>query len=185
MSIPHKAAMQYLITADRAVTFRLNRLSRWRAIRTFFRIVSSLGDGKFWYALIILIAAVNGMPGVICGIQLTLTGLLTLAIYKAVKGVTQRPRPGVVHAQILAGTMVLDEYSFPSGHTMHAVMFTTVAGNLVPELLPILMIFTVLVAASRIVLGLHYPTDVMLGALFGYAIGLVSLWSFSGISAAV
>lgn len=182
--IQDSAALRYLIIADRQVTIQLNQLSRWRAIRRFFRVISNLGDGKFWYTLILLIPIACGMQGLFYAGQLGISGLLTLLIYKSLKGVTQRPRPGAVHQQILAGTIALDEYSFPSGHTMHAVMFTTVAGSLIPELLPILMIFTILVAASRVVLGLHYPTDVLLGAMFGYGIGLLSVVAFDSLSAA-
>jgi undecaprenyl-diphosphatase len=44
-----------------------------------------------------------------------------------------------------------------------------------PALLPLLLGFTVLIAISRVVLGLHYPTDVVLGALFGMLISQLSL----------
>jgi undecaprenyl-diphosphatase len=61
----------------------------------------------------------------------------------------------------------LDRYSFPSGHTLHAVCFTTLATSHVPGLAPVLLPFAALVAASRVVLGLHYPSDVLVGAALG------------------
>jgi undecaprenyl-diphosphatase len=69
----------------------------------------------------------------------------------------------------------LDRYSFPSGHTLHAVSFTIVTTAHAPELAPILVPFALLVAASRVVLGLHYPTDVAAGAFIGMLLASVSL----------
>ena len=61
----------------------------------------------------------------------------------------------------------LDEYSFPSGHAMHAVAYSVLLGVYYPEFTPLLWGFTALVALSRVVLGLHYPSDVVIGAAIG------------------
>ncbi|MEK7737966.1 MAG: phosphatase PAP2 family protein, partial [Pseudomonadota bacterium] len=58
-------------------------------------------------------------------------------------------------------------FSFPSGHTLHAVSFTLVASAAYPVLAPSLWLYTALVALSRPVLGLHYPSDVLAGAAIG------------------
>jgi undecaprenyl-diphosphatase len=69
----------------------------------------------------------------------------------------------------------LDHFSFPSGHTLHAVLFTVMLGVSFPLLLPVMIPFMLLVAASRVVLGLHYPTDVMVGAAIGATLAGLSL----------
>jgi undecaprenyl-diphosphatase len=95
-------------------------------------------------------------------------------IYKILKTKTIRPRPYQVHQVIHLGERPLDHFSFPSGHTLHAVMATILLGYIVPPLLVLMVPFTVLVAGSRMVLGLHYPSDVMVGGCIGAAVaGLI------------
>lgn len=61
----------------------------------------------------------------------------------------------------------LDEFSFPSGHTLHAVAFTAVACAWYTPLALLLVPYALLVAASRVVLGLHYPSDVLAAIAIG------------------
>ena len=69
----------------------------------------------------------------------------------------------------------LDQFSFPSGHTLHAVVFATVAIADYPQLAFLPIPFAFLVALSRMVAGLHYPSDVLAGAAIGAAIADISL----------
>lgn len=103
-------------------------------------------------------------------------GILGVAIYKLLKATTARPRPFAVSRQIRWGIAApLDEYSFPSGHSLHAACFTIITTSYYPELGWIFVPFAILVALSRVVLGLHYPSDVLAGALLGALIGIISL----------
>jgi undecaprenyl-diphosphatase len=69
---------------------------------------------------------------------------------------------------------VLDRFSFPSGHTLHAVAFTLIACAYYPALWVILVPFTLVTAVSRVALGLHYPSDVLAGAALGALIAAAS-----------
>ena len=69
-------------------------------------------------------------------------------------------------------TPPLDEFSFPSGHTLHAVAFWVMLSAYYPGLSWPLGIFALLVALSRVILGMHYPSDVAVGA----SIGALSAW---------
>jgi undecaprenyl-diphosphatase len=76
----------------------------------------------------------------------------------------------------------LDEFSFPSGHTLHAVAFSLVAMAHYPVLAWALVPFTASVAVSRVVLGLHYPSDVLAATAIGSALAALSLWLVPGVS---
>jgi undecaprenyl-diphosphatase len=76
----------------------------------------------------------------------------------------------------MLGTSPLDLYSFPSGHTLHAVSFTLVVIHFLPMLLWLLLPFAILVAMSRVVLGLHYPTDVIAGVVLGFLVSRFGLY---------
>ncbi|OTG84758.1 phosphatase PAP2 family protein [Acinetobacter sp. ANC 4648] len=145
----------------------LNHLSHTQNIALFFKIISRLGDGVFWYAMLILIWIQKSLAYGFQLFYIVLSGSLGTGIYKFLKHKTTRPRPYQVHQVIILGERPLDHFSFPSGHTLHAVMATIVLGYIQPLMLFLMLPFTVLVALSRMVLGLHYPTDVIIGALIG------------------
>lgn len=149
------------------ICLALNRLSAIKSVRQFFAVVSRLGNGVFWYGLMLLLPFVYGMPGLYTSAVMAVTGGLGVLLYKLLKNNLVRQRPCIHHQGIHQGTAMLDYYSFPSGHTLHAFSFSMVAINAYPELAVILLPFTLLVALSRVILGLHYPSDVVVGALLG------------------
>lgn len=161
---------------EQSLCIAINRASRYAAVRRFFTVISRLGDGPFWY-LLLFAFAVESARGAQIALQMGVAGLLCLAIYRQLKHRLVRERPYVSHAGIQLGTAPLDRYSFPSGHTLHAVGFSTVACSHVPELLPLLLPFACLVGASRVILGLHYPSDVAAGAVLGFGIAAAVLAS--------
>ena len=164
-----------MVQRELGICLWLNRACRYSIIRETFSTISWLGDGKFWYILMLILPLWYGAEGLTVTIKMLFVGLLALAIYKVIKSTTVRPRPYTIHQAINIGTAPLDHYSFPSGHTMHAVGFTIIATYYYPELGWILIPFAVLIALSRIILGLHYPTDVVIGAVIGFTLATASL----------
>jgi undecaprenyl-diphosphatase len=178
-SLERTSPWQRFDAAEQAWCLRLNRTSRHAAVRRFFATVSRLGDGVFWY-LLILAFAISGPQGAYVAAQMAVCGLAGVTLYRQLKHRLVRERPFISHAAIQLGAAPLDRYSFPSGHTLHAVSFTVVATTHVPELAPILLPFALLVAASRVVLGLHYPSDVLAGAALGLALAQATLVAWPG-----
>jgi undecaprenyl-diphosphatase len=144
-------------------------------IQRFFAVISRLGDGVFWYSLMLCLPLLFGRQAIYVSLLMVAVGLVNLLIYKLIKRATERERPCSVNTQIRLGTAPLDHYSFPSGHTLHAVAFTIIATFFYPQLGWVLIPFASLVASSRVILGLHYPTDVAAGALIGTLIAVTGL----------
>jgi undecaprenyl-diphosphatase len=152
---------------------RLNQGVQKRPVRLFFMAASRLGDGVIWYAIMIALPFLYGERGLKVGLIMLATGAAGLAVYKFLKRTFVRERPFIRHAGISLAGAPLDRYSFPSGHTLHAVAFAWQLCAAFPELGIAVVPLALSIAASRVVLGLHYPTDVLVGALLGAASGAI------------
>jgi undecaprenyl-diphosphatase len=134
---------------------------------------SRLADGPLWAALIAVEAWLGEGRRALLMLAL---GALNLALYYALKLGTRRRRPFERCDDIHACLRVPDAFSFPSGHTLHAFGFALLLCAFHPALAAPLWGFAVLVGLSRVVLGLHFPSDVLFGAALGTATaGLVLL----------
>ena len=154
---------------------RLNRSTRWPLVRLTFRVASRLGDGIVWYVLVGLLPLLYGAAALKPAIVMAITGIIGLLIYKLLKRTLVRERPFIRHPGINLAMAPLDRYSFPSGHTLHAVAFTWQAVAHFPELGWVLVPLATLIAGSRVALGLHYPSDVLAGGAIGGALAMLAL----------
>ena len=165
----------YFNDLECGVCQRMNQLSRLVWVRQLFSLISRLGDYSFWVVMGAAVFALQGvasLPAIIVMASIAGIGIL---IYKFLKKRLVRERPYINHGDILCGTAPLDRYSFPSGHTLHAASLAIMLTHFEPLLAPVVIPFAILVAASRVVLGLHYPSDVIAGALIGAALGKIGI----------
>ena len=168
-------SLRTFVLWDEAWCIRLNRASSVRWLRVLLRSASRLGDGVFWYCLMAAMLLAGGSAAIEPVVRMALVGAAGVALYKWLKQRTLRPRPYQVRAAIHAAADPLDQFSFPSGHTLHAVSFSILMTAYHPPLALLVWPFAVLVAASRVVLGLHYPSDVLAGAAIGAALALAAI----------
>lgn len=157
-----------------AVCLALNRICRLGSVESVFSVVSRLGDGVFWYITLMLLPLFYGRVGLAAALHMTAVGLVAWGVYRLLKLGLIRVRPFMNAPGFRSNTAPLDDHSFPSGHTLHAVSFTLIGAHYVADLVWVLAPFTALVAASRVVLGLHYPTDVLAGGAIGMVLALAS-----------
>jgi undecaprenyl-diphosphatase len=109
------------------------------------------------------------------GVQTAIGLAISHSLIHVIKRLTERPRPYDALTQVHQFQINLHDYSFPSGHTAASVTVAVSICSLFPELLSLLIGISGLVGLSRIYLGVHYPTDVLVGALIGGITGLLVL----------
>ncbi len=169
------STMSRLHQREIAICAILSRLQKARLPYLLFVAASRLGDGMLWYGLMAGLLLAHGESAVPAVAHIAATALAGTGIYLLLKHSARRLRPCEATPQVTSTIRPLDRYSFPSGHTMHAVSFTIMAASYFPALTPWLAPVAAIIAASRIVLGLHYPTDVLIGGLIGAALAQGSL----------
>jgi len=143
-------------------------------VARLLRAVSRMGDGWLWYAIVVCLPWAGGASGPSASVRMVAVGLIDLVIYQIIKRWIARPRPFRTCPGIHECARPLDEFSFPSGHTLHSVAFSVILTGYYPMFALFVWPFTLLVAVSRVVLGLHYPSDVFVGGLIGAVTAVVS-----------
>jgi undecaprenyl-diphosphatase len=167
-------ALAWLDQVELVACRRFNRAVSSAGWLKLFRVASRVGDGVLWYTLVAILAIAFGAEGRHVALQSLVAGVAGLVIYRSLKNVLVRERPYITHAAIVCAGRPLDRFSFPSGHTLHAVSFTVVICSSFPVLAWVLVPMALLIAGSRMVLGLHYPSDVVAGGLIGALVALVT-----------
>jgi len=139
-------------------------------------LISQVGYFSFWIIISILIFIFGGEKGRKIALVCITALVAGYFITEVLKVIVARPRP----FEVLEGVRVLvptDDYSWPSGHSVASFIAFTIYGLAIGKNygLLCLFIFVVLIMFSRIYNGVHYPSDVISGALIGIFIGLVAL----------
>jgi undecaprenyl-diphosphatase len=171
--------IRMIAAGDRKLMRRVNHWLPPRWIRTWMVFASRAGDGWLWSALGLVVLSFGGgerFHAIEAAAGAVLGGLATFFVLKRVTG---RERPCALESHCWASLLPPDRFSFPSGHTITAfavvvpfcVYYPSVAGGL--------LFCAFSVAASRILLGLHYLSDVLAGMAIGAGLGLIMV-NYSG-----
>ncbi len=160
----------------------MRRVHRWRAPR-WFRILMIMmtrgGDGWLWYAIGVVVVFFGGDDrwlAIGAGAAAAVAGIF---IFRAMKHSSRRKRPCEIEPHCWASILPPDKYSFPSGHSITAFGVATALGLFYPQLMAVLLTAAFLIAASRIILGMHFLSDVVAGCAIGLMLGFASFHLFA------
>ncbi len=138
------------------------------------RYLSKTADGPLYALLIILLYYFEGLESAFLQVLL-LSFIIERPIYFVLKNSFKRNRPEAALKDFRSLVTPSDQFSFPSGHTSAAFMVATISGFFMPVLLIPLTLWAVLVGFSRVVLGVHFPTDTLVGMVLGVSVAFISL----------
>ena len=166
--------MNALLTYVTESDFRLSgRVCAWCPpvwFRCWMAGATRLGDGWLWLSVAVLLPAAGrfdllGAAALAAALANTAVVLLKRCFRRP------RPRPHELFGIAAPAHFAFDRFSFPSGHSLNAFALCGVLGPAFPPLLPLFAFVAGSVAASRVVLGLHYLSDVVVGTLVGILLG--------------
>jgi undecaprenyl-diphosphatase len=175
MAVFHiRAIVDFGEQTDHRLMLRVNRWRPPRWMRIWMLGATRGGDGWLWYATGIMVALFGGHDRVRALFAAALAVGLGVLLFRKLKRAFGRKRPCALAPHCWAQLLPPDQFSFPSGHTITAFAVTISLGAFYPALLPGLLFCAASVAASRILLGMHFLTDVLAGAAIGGVLGFVT-----------
>lgn len=165
----------FLYSLDLNVLYFFNHTISTGFLDRFFSTITNVNN---WYIAYIILIGISWTKGGRIG-KIAVIGVILLILagdqlgHKVLKEIFQRIRPCNALADILTPLGCTGSYSFPSNHAINNFAAAMFFYRLFPNLKWVLFITAFLVALSRVYLGLHYPSDMLGGALIGLFLGYI------------
>lgn len=165
---------EFITKRDHSLMYRVNswRAPRW--IRLWMICATRGGDGWFWYLLLLSILLFGGPVRFAAAGSAAAAAGTGLAMFLWLKRHTCRKRPCAIAPHCWATLLPPDQFSFPSGHTIIAFSIAVPLGMFYPALMPGLLFCAISIAISRILLGMHFLSDVVAGSAIGATLGYLA-----------
>jgi undecaprenyl-diphosphatase len=153
----------------------MRRVNRWRAprwVRWWSIGATRAGDGWLWSFCGVALLASHDADRYAAVVAALLAAAMGIVVFRVLKKAVGRKRPCMHEPHCWATLLPPDRFSFPSGHSITAFAVAMSLGFFYPPLLAGLLFCAASVAISRILLGLHFLTDVLAGSALGVALGI-------------
>lgn len=174
-----RTVWNFIESRDHRVMHRLNQWKAPRWIRFWMLAATRMGDGWVWYGLAAIVMIGGGSSRYAAVGAATCAAVAGVLVFKVLKALSRRQRPCQLEPHCWAKILPPDQFSFPSGHTMTAFSIALVVSFFYPSLEGPLYFLAISIAVSRVVLGMHFLSDVLAGAVLGSALGISSIVVFA------
>ncbi len=169
--------MDAILEWDASILLWIQENMRTDLMTTIMKAITRLGDaGSLWVVLSIVLLVINKTRKV--GAASAVSLILTFVVVNVgIKNLVARTRPYEVIDGLVSLVGKQSDFSFPSGHSAHAFAVGVVILIMMPRKIGVpIFVISVLMAFSRLYVGVHYPTDVIAGAFLGTLMALVGVY---------
>ncbi len=165
------SVLHWLSARDHRLMRRVNSWMPPRWMRLWMVAATRGGDGWLWYGVGAAVALDGGPARFRALLAAVLAVSVGIALFLSLKRACGRKRPCALEPHSWATLLPPDQFSFPSGHTITAFAMAVSLSAFYPVMLLGLLFCAFSVALSRILLGMHFLSDVLAGAAIGSALG--------------
>jgi undecaprenyl-diphosphatase len=173
-----KMVWNFIETRDHRVMKKVNRWRAPRWMRIWMVLSTWMGDGWIWYSVGIALLLFGGNLRFTAFAVCASAEAAAVAVFRIVKNISKRKRPCELEEHCWSRVLPPDQFSFPSGHSISAFAIAVPLCIFYPELQVPLLALSLSIAASRVILGMHFVSDVVVGSLLGAVLGYGSCLLF-------
>ena len=166
--------LHFIATGDHKLMRKVNKWPAPKWIRLWAIAATRAGDGWLWYLCGLSVLLFGGEDRLTATAAAGSAALTGVGIFMLVKKLSGRKRPCEIEPHCWAHLLPPDQFSFPSGHTITAFAVAITFSEFYPASLPALLFCALSIAVSRILLGMHFLSDVIVGAVLGVGLALSS-----------
>jgi len=175
----HQTMLHFIATRDHKIMRKVNKWPAPKWIRLWAIAATRAGDGWLWYLAGLAILLFGGDERFTAIASAGSAALVGVGIFTSVKKISGRKRPCEIEPHCWATLLPPDQFSFPSGHTITAFAVALGMSAFYPILSPLLIFCAISIAASRILLGMHFLSDVVVGAVIGTGLAIAGFHTFN------
>jgi undecaprenyl-diphosphatase len=168
------SVIHWVAVGDHRIMRQVNRWRPPRWLRLWMMAATRGGDGWLWYAMGMIVALLGGSDRFRALAAAMVAVSVGIALFLTLNRAFGRKRPCALEPHCWATLLPPDQFSFPSGHTITAFAVAVSLAAYYPALWPGLLFCALSVALSRILLGMHFLSDIVAGGILGATLGYAS-----------
>lgn len=143
--------------------------------------ISRTSRGTVYFAVTLLVLMLDPVKGRDFCILGTLAYAFNIGLFILVKNIAKRERPSLGDQRAIASNhraSLINQFSFPSGNTANAFLLASLTAHFYPAFSFFIFTWALSIGLCRILLGVHYPSDILAGACLGYSCALISIYFY-------